>query len=96
LDAGFAGRRPLAEALGEYEQQRNAFAFPMYELICQLAAMEPPPPEMQALIGAMIGNEAAKTEFFGVLDGTVSAAAFFAPDNLGRIMAAAGAPAAPA
>ncbi len=89
LDAGFSGREPLAAALAAYEQTRNAFAMPMYEFICQMAALDPPPPELEALIGALAVDQAALTQFCGVLDGSVSVPEFFAPENIERIMAAA-------
>jgi hypothetical protein len=41
---------------------------------------------MQQLFGALRGNQAATDRFFGLLGGTVSIPAFFAPDNIGRIM----------
>jgi len=28
----------------------------MYEFTCRLATLEPPPPEMQHLFGAIVGN----------------------------------------
>jgi flavin-dependent dehydrogenase len=90
LHAGFSGRQPLDAALAEYEQRRNTFAFPMYELICQLASTELPPPEMQALLAALVGNQEDSNRFFGLLDGTVSVPEFMEPANIGRIMAAAG------
>ena len=45
IDDGFAGRRPLDEALSGYEQQRNEIATPLYEFTCQLAAGELGGPE---------------------------------------------------
>ncbi len=36
IDDGFAGRRPLEEALASYEQQRNEIATPLYELTTSL------------------------------------------------------------
>jgi flavin-dependent dehydrogenase len=87
LDAALSGALPYDEALAGYEQRRNEFATPMYGLICQLASMEPPPPEMQAIIAALAGNQRAITQFIGVLDGTVAVPEFFAPDNVGRILA---------
>jgi 2-polyprenyl-6-methoxyphenol hydroxylase-like FAD-dependent oxidoreductase len=89
LAAGLTGRQPLEEALAGYEERRNVFAMPMYELICQMASMEEPPAEMQALLAALAGNQEATNQFWGVLDGTVAVAEFFAPENVGRIMAAA-------
>ena len=32
----------------------------MYEFTCQLASLEPPPPEMQQLLGAIQGNQSHK------------------------------------
>ena len=35
----------------------------MYEFTCQLATLEPPPPEMQQLFGAIHGNQKAMDGF---------------------------------
>jgi hypothetical protein len=59
----------------------------MYEFTCQLATLEPPPPEMQHLFGAMSGNRSAMDGFAQVNAGTISPAEFFAPENIGAIMA---------
>ena len=61
----------------------------MYEFTTQLATLEPPPPEMQQLLGAIHGNQQAMDGFVRMNAGTDSPAAFFAPENIGRIMAAA-------
>jgi 2-polyprenyl-6-methoxyphenol hydroxylase-like FAD-dependent oxidoreductase len=88
LDAGFSGRRPLDAALADYEQQRNAAAMPIYEFTYQLAALEPPPPEMQQLFGALRHNQEQTNRFFGVIAGTVPVQEFFSPENIGRIVGA--------
>jgi hypothetical protein len=77
----------------DYEQQRNAAAMPLYELNYQLASLEPPSAEQQQLFGALRGNQPDTNRFFGTLCGTVPVGEFFAPENLGRIMASAAAPA---
>jgi choline dehydrogenase-like flavoprotein len=51
----------------------------------------PMPPEMQQLIGAMHGNQEAMDAFVSVQANTLPAPEFFAPDDVGRIMAQAGA-----
>jgi 2-polyprenyl-6-methoxyphenol hydroxylase-like FAD-dependent oxidoreductase len=89
LDAGWAGRRPLAEALAEYEQRRNEAALPIYELTCQLASLQPPAPEMQQLFAALCGNQTETNRFFGTIAGTVPVTEFFAPENVQRIVSAA-------
>ena len=81
--------------MARYEQQRNTFALPMYEFITQLTAFDPPPPEMQALFAALVGNAEHISRFYGVLDGTVSAPDFFAPESVAAIMGKTG-PTAPA
>ena len=55
----------------------------------EFATMEPPPPELQQLIGAMQGNQEAQDGFVSVQAATLPAPEFFAPENVGRIMAAA-------
>ena len=86
IDAGLTGRRPLELALADYEQARNEQARPMYDFTYQLGALEPPPPEMQELFGALRENQAEADRFFGTIAGTVPVQEFFAPDNLARIV----------
>jgi hypothetical protein len=64
----------------------------MYEFTTQMAALEPPPPEMQELLGAVHGNQQAMDAFVSVVAGTVSPVEFFDPEHIGRIMQAAGSP----
>jgi 2-polyprenyl-6-methoxyphenol hydroxylase-like FAD-dependent oxidoreductase len=88
LDAGFTGSRPLEEALIEYERVRNEETRALYELTHELASLAAPPPEQQALFGALRENEAEAGRFFGVIAGTVRPDEFFAPGNIARIVGA--------
>lgn len=88
IDAGFSGRRPLEEGLADYEQQRNQ-VMPLYELTAQIASLEPPPPEVQQLYFALLGNQEDTELLLGTMQGTVSIPEFFAPENVQRIMAKA-------
>jgi hypothetical protein len=54
-----------------------------------LAALEPPPPEVQALFAAMAGHKAVMGAFVSVTCGTMSLAEFFEPSHLGRVLAGA-------
>jgi len=76
-------------ALADYEQRRNAAAMPIYEFTCQLARLEPPPPEMQQLFGACLGNQTATDRLVGMVEGTVPVQEFMAPENIQQIMAGA-------
>jgi 2-polyprenyl-6-methoxyphenol hydroxylase-like FAD-dependent oxidoreductase len=89
IDDGFARHRPLTEALADYERQRNEAAMPIYELTCQFASLQPPPPEMQQLLGALRYNPEQAGRFLGTVAGSVPVAEFYAPENLARIMGAA-------
>jgi hypothetical protein len=59
----------------------------MYEFTAQIATLEPPPPELQRLLGAVHGNQPAMDQFVRVNAGVTSPAEFFAPDNVERIFA---------
>ena len=89
LDATLSGQRTFDDAMGAYQLERDEQAIPMYELTCQLASLEPPPPDMQQLLGAIYGNQPAMDRFVQMNAGTISPAVFFSPENLGPIMAGA-------
>jgi 2-polyprenyl-6-methoxyphenol hydroxylase-like FAD-dependent oxidoreductase len=88
LDASLQGMRSFDEALGQYQQARDVQVLPMYEFTCQLATLEPPPPELQQLFAAVHGNQSAMDGFARMNAGTISPAEFFAPGNVQAIMAA--------
>jgi flavin-dependent dehydrogenase len=87
IDEAFGGGRSYDDAMTGYQQARDNQVMPIYEFTTQLATLEPPPPEMQQLLGAVYGNQEAMDGFAGVAAGTVSPAEYFAPENIGRIMA---------
>jgi flavin-dependent dehydrogenase len=88
VDVGLSEKRPMEEALAEYEQRRNEAALPLYEFTCQLAALEPPSLEMQQLFAALRHNQEQTNRFLGTLAGTVSIPEFFAPEHIGRVLGA--------
>ncbi len=93
IDAGLAGRLPLAETLAGYQRQRDEAATAMYQLTCQRATLEPPAPQMSQLLAALRGNQHDTDRLIGVLVGTVPIPEFFAPGNIQRITGAASTPA---
>jgi flavin-dependent dehydrogenase len=88
VDEALGGARSFDEAMGDYQRKRDEHAMPMYEFTCQLAMLQPPPPEMQQLFGAIHGNQEAMDGFVRTNAGTTSPAEFFSPRNVGAIMAA--------
>jgi flavin-dependent dehydrogenase len=89
LDETFTGARPFVDAMSDYQQARDTKVLPFYDFTTQLATLEPPPPELQQLLGAVYGNRDAMNAFVSMVAGTVSPAEFFDPENVGRIMSAA-------
>jgi 2-polyprenyl-6-methoxyphenol hydroxylase-like FAD-dependent oxidoreductase len=89
LDAGLSGRGALDELLVAHELARNERVRPMYEFTNELAALEPPPPHMQALFGALRGNQEATNAFLSAITGAIPLADFMSEENLGRIVSAA-------
>jgi flavin-dependent dehydrogenase len=91
VEGVLSGGRRYEDAMGEYQSTRDREAMPVYEFTDDFAQLQPPPPELQALIGAMAGNQAAMDDFVSVQAATLPAPEFFDPANVGRIMAAPGA-----
>ena len=90
LDESLSGARDFNLAMGEYQSTRDEHVLPMFEFTCQFATLEPPPPEMQQVLGAVHGNQAAMDGFARVNAGVTSPADFFSEENVQRIFAAAG------
>ena len=89
LSGGLSGSGTLEDLLAAHESARNERVRPMYEFTTQLASLEPPPPEMQALFGALRGNQDATNAFLSAITGAIPLPEFMSNENLGRIMAAA-------
>jgi 2-polyprenyl-6-methoxyphenol hydroxylase-like FAD-dependent oxidoreductase len=89
LDDAISGRRSFDEGMSDYQRTRDECAMPIYEFTDEFAQLEPPPPEMLQLIGAMHGNKDAMDGFVSVQAATLPAPEFFAPESVGRIMARA-------
>ena len=85
-DEALSGRRAFDAAMSDYQRDRDAAARPMYDFTYMLAALEPPPPDLARLLAAVHGNQAAMDQFAQVNAGTISPAAFFAPDNVAAII----------
>ncbi|BDG01518.1 NAD(P)/FAD-dependent oxidoreductase [Anaeromyxobacter oryzae] len=89
LDEALTGARPFDEAMRDYQRDRDEHVLSMYEFTCQLATLEPPPPEVQQLFRAISGNQQAMTRFAQMNAGTISPAEFFSAENV-RAMTSSG------
>ncbi|MFC5729546.1 MULTISPECIES: NAD(P)/FAD-dependent oxidoreductase [Nocardioides] len=89
LDETFSGRRGYDEAMSQYQVTRDERALPMFEFTCDLARLQPPPPEMQQLLAAVATSQEAMDGFVSVVAGTLPVPEFFGPENTARIMSGA-------
>jgi 2-polyprenyl-6-methoxyphenol hydroxylase-like FAD-dependent oxidoreductase len=88
LHGVWSGERPFHEAMALHHTARDAQVMPIYEFTSELAKLQPPPPELQALIGRIAGNQPAMDGFVSVNAATVSPAQFFDPSFLAPLLAA--------
>jgi hypothetical protein len=89
LTAVWSGAGTFDDRCAALEAARNERVRPMYEFTSQLAALEPPPPGMRALFGALHGNQDATNAFLSAITGAIPLSDFMSNENIGRIMAAA-------
>lgn len=89
LSFALSGNGTFEELLAAHQTARDERVRPMYEFTTQLAALEPPPPEMQALFRALRGNQDATNAFLSAITGAIPLPDFMSTENIGRIMAAA-------
>jgi 2-polyprenyl-6-methoxyphenol hydroxylase-like FAD-dependent oxidoreductase len=71
------GRRTFEHAMSRYTRTRDELAFPFYDMTWQIATLEPPTPEMQAIISACQGNQFAMDAFVRMTSGSLPPAEFF-------------------
>jgi flavin-dependent dehydrogenase len=88
LDAVFTGAATFDDAMADYQDRRDECVIPLFEFTTDLARLEPPPPELQQLLGSIAGNTRAMNEFASVFAGTMSPVEFFAPHHVEELVAA--------
>jgi 2-polyprenyl-6-methoxyphenol hydroxylase-like FAD-dependent oxidoreductase len=87
LHDALTGARAFDASMAEYQRERDEHALPMYDFTCQVASLEPPPPEVEAVFRATTRSQAAMDAFARMNAGVISPAEFFSPENVGRILA---------
>lgn len=86
LDQTFTGRQTFGSAMKEYQESRDRQVLPMYEFTAQLASLDPPPPEMRQLLGAVARSRPAMDGFARVAAGVTSPAEFFSDESLEQVL----------
>jgi 2-polyprenyl-6-methoxyphenol hydroxylase-like FAD-dependent oxidoreductase len=77
-----------AGTLERFEERRAIASLPLYFLARDMAKLDPPPQAMIDLFMALRGNQPDTDAYFGLFAQTVPVPQFFAPENIGRIVAA--------
>ncbi|HET9422419.1 MAG TPA: NAD(P)/FAD-dependent oxidoreductase [Nocardioides sp.] len=72
------GRRPFESGMADYQAVRDAAVNGMYDLTCELAMLEPPPPEMAQLFGSLVGDQVGMDLFARVCAGVTPPEELFA------------------
>lgn len=85
IHAGLSGAQPMEAALAEYERRHTEASLALFEMTCEFATLQPPPPEMQHLLASIVGDQQAIDQFIGTADGTTPLAEFYAPENIARL-----------
>jgi flavin-dependent dehydrogenase len=91
LDDAFSGRCAFDNALASYEVRRNEASASAYRENLALARFNPLPEEVLQLRAALRGNPAATRQYFLAREGLVPRETFFNPENIQRVIEAAGA-----
>jgi flavin-dependent dehydrogenase len=87
VDEGLSGQHRMSEALAQYEQLRNERAIPDNELSLQRARLEGwDSADMLRLRAALRGNDEDTGRFFATMAQVIPQKAFFAPENVQRIL----------
>jgi hypothetical protein len=67
--------------MARYRAVRDARVLALYDFATGLATLQPPPPDLQQLLGAVHGNQAAMAAFASVGAGSLAPAELVAPDH---------------
>jgi 2-polyprenyl-6-methoxyphenol hydroxylase-like FAD-dependent oxidoreductase len=87
LDGALSGKSPYDEALAGYRTARDTRAMPVYQMTLGIASLQPPDEQMIQLVGAIAGKQPAMDAFARLNSGVTSPPEFFAPENIGRLLA---------
>ncbi|HYY28968.1 MAG TPA: NAD(P)/FAD-dependent oxidoreductase [Chthoniobacterales bacterium] len=90
VDEGLSGKRSIEESMADYEKRRNEASATEYQRNIDFARFKPLPPETYQLRAALRGNQEDINRFIMATEGMIPREEFFNPQNMRRIMVAAG------
>jgi 2-polyprenyl-6-methoxyphenol hydroxylase-like FAD-dependent oxidoreductase len=86
VDTGLRGAVPMGLALAGYERERNRLSAAGFRSTVDFARLQPPAPDLVALLTALRDRPEDRDRLFGTFAGTVDPAEFFSPENMARII----------
>ena len=72
------GSRAFEDAMADYQSARDQQVSGMYDLTCELARLEPPPPELQQVLVSLAGSQSGMDLFARVCAGVTQPEELFA------------------
>ncbi|MDT2007057.1 NAD(P)/FAD-dependent oxidoreductase [Rhodococcus opacus] len=86
IDEGLSGRRPMGEALADYQRTRDEQSAGTYELTLSISELTLTP-YYDSVFRAAAKSPAYTKKFFGLIAGGIPGEEFFAPQNLADLYA---------
>ncbi len=86
IDDGLAQKRPMTDALSEFERRRNEVEGAFYDFTYEQATLEPPEPGALQLLAAICRSQQATDAFLGLFAQTTTPADFFSPANMAKLL----------
>lgn len=84
---GLTGERPLAEALADYQRERDEKSQSGFEFTCTISTLELTP-QLLAVFQALGGNAEYTKDFYAMVGGGMTGEEFFAPERIAKLLGA--------
>ncbi|WP_037361071.1 NAD(P)/FAD-dependent oxidoreductase [Amycolatopsis orientalis] len=84
---GLSGDVPMADALAEYQRERDAKSHSSFEFTCSISTLELTP-QLHAVFRALGGDSAYAKDFFAMIGGGMTGEEFFAPERMAKLLGA--------
>ncbi|PKV81220.1 NAD(P)/FAD-dependent oxidoreductase [Nocardia fluminea] len=84
---GLTEQRPMAEALADYQRERDEKSQSGFEFTCTISTLELTP-QLLAVFRALENNEEYAKDFFAMVGGGMTGEEFFAPERIAKLLGA--------
>ncbi|MFC8384061.1 NAD(P)/FAD-dependent oxidoreductase [Nocardia sp. NPDC056952] len=84
---GLSDQRPMAEALADYQRERDEKSQSGFEFTCTISTLELTP-QLLAVFRALENNEEYAKDFFAMVGGGMTGEEFFAPERIAKLLGA--------